>query len=203
MIHKQAFLGYKEQKNKALEFADYNYVLFLDADEALDNNLELSIQQAKVEFKYSGYTMNRCTNYCGKFIRHGSWYPDKKLRLFDKRLAGWVGDLVHERVDFISPGNQSFHLKGDLLHYSYYNIEEHITRSKRYSNLSALEYFRKGRRTGWIKKLVNPAWTFISGYILKLGFLDGKEGFQIAKISANATYLKYKKLGEMWKENEK
>ena len=202
-VYQHSFSGYTEQKNKALEFANNNYVLSLDADEALDGSLEASVLQVKEKFTCSGYTMNRCTNYCGKFIRHGSWYPDKKLRLFDKRVAKWAGHLVHEEVELTTAGTQTMHLKGDILHYSFYNMEEHLSRIEQYSTLSAQAYFAKGKRTSWVKKLFNPAWNFITGYILRLGFLDGRAGYRIANISAKATYLKYKKLGDIWKETGK
>ena len=201
-VYQHAFSGYSEQKNKALEFAKNNYVLSLDADEALDGRLEASVLQAKGKFTSSGYTMNRCTNYCGKFIRHGSWYPDKKLRLFDKRVAKWTGHLVHEEVELTTAGTLTIHLKGDILHYSFYTIEEHLSRIEQYSTLSAQAYFTKGKRTSWFKKLFNPAWNFITGYILRLGFLDGRAGYRIARISALSTFLKYKKLGDLWEEKK-
>ena len=197
------FAGFTEQKNKALEFTTYNYILSLDADEALDSKLEASILQAKENFTFSAYSMNRCTNYCGKFIRHGNWYPDRKLRLFDKRTARWAGNLIHEKVELLSPGSSTIQqLKGDLLHYSYYSVDEHFSRIEQYSSLSAQDYFKKGKWAGWFHLLVNPAWTFFSGYILRLGFLDGRAGFVIARITAIETYKKYNKLRILRKEVE-
>ena len=202
IVHEQPFQGYAKQKNRALEYALYNYILSLDADEALDAKLEASILQAKEKFTCDGYTMNRCTNYCGKFIRHGSWYPDRKLRLFDKRTAKWVGQFVHEKIEFLNR-NKICHLAGDILHYSYYNVEEHIARTEKYALLSAQEYYQKGKRSGRLKLFINPVLTFTSGYILRLGFLDGRAGLLIARISARSTYLKYKKLSEFYKEKKK
>ena len=189
----QAFLGYIEQKNKALEFAENDYVLCLDADEAIDEKLETSISEEKKNFSFKGYTMNRCTNYCGKFIRHGSWYPDRKLRLFDKKEAKWGGINPHDEVEFKSTG-ETKRLKGDILHYSYYNIEEHRKQNEHFSSISAEAYFKKGKRSNRLKMILNPAWAFVNGYFFRLGFLDGYFGFVIAKMVAQLTFLKYKKL---------
>lgn len=196
----QPFLGYIEQKNKALELSANNYVLSLDADEAIDQELESSILKAKRQFAYKGYTMNRCTNYCGKFIRHGTWYPDRKIRLFDKRAALWSGRLIHEHVALLSLEYDSCHLKGDILHYSYYNIAEHTLQNERYSSISAKAYFENGKKSNWFKLTINPAWAFIRCYLVRLGFLDGYYGFVIAKKVAHLTFLKYRKLYALQKQ---
>jgi glycosyltransferase involved in cell wall biosynthesis len=189
----QAFLGFVDQKNKALQFAENNYVLCLDADEAIDNKLEESILNEKKNFSYKGYIMNRCTNYCGKFIRHGSWYPDRKMHLFDKREAKWGGMDPHARVEF-EKKHETKRLKGDILHYSDYSMVEHTKLNDHYSTVAAETYFRKGKRSNVFKMTLNPAWAFINGYFFRLGFLDGYYGFVIAKMVAQLTFLKYKKL---------
>ncbi|MFI5133034.1 MAG: glycosyltransferase family 2 protein [Chitinophagales bacterium] len=193
LVYKQSFLGYTEQKNKALSFVSNNYVLSLDADEVVDSVLEKSILDAKRNFSFKGYTMNRCTNYCGKFILHGSWYPDRKLRLFDKREAQWSGVDIHEKVNFISPAITT-HLKGDILHYSYNSLEEHIAQNNRFSTISAEAYFKMGKKSSWFKILMNPTWAFFNSYFLRGGFLDGYHGFVIAKNVAHLTFMKYYKL---------
>jgi glycosyltransferase involved in cell wall biosynthesis len=195
-FYQQAFLGYIEQKNKALEFAENNYVLCLDADEAIDSKLEKSILEEKKNFSFKGYTMNRCTNYCGKFIRHGSWYPDRKLRLFDKGEAQWAGINPHDKVEFRSK-QKTERLKGDILHYSYYSIEEHTKQNQHFSAISAEAYLKKGKKSNYFKMIFNPAWAFINGYFFRLGCLDGYYGFVIAKKVAHLTFLKYKKLNEL------
>ncbi len=182
----QAFLGYIEQKNKALEYAENNYVLCLDADEAIDEKLSNSIREEMKNFSFKGYTMNRCTNYCGKFIRHGSWYPDRKLRLFDKREGQWAGINPHDKVEFTSK-QKTKHLKGDILHYSYYSIDEHKKQNEHFSAISAEAYFKKGKRSNAFKMIFNPAWAFINGYFFRLGFLDGHYGFVVAKKVAQLT----------------
>lgn len=195
----QAFLGFTDQKNNALELADNNYVLCLDADEAIDETLTHSILEEKKNFLYKGYTMNRCTNYCGQFIRHGSWYPDRKMHLFDKREAQWGGINPHAEVQFKTQ-QKAKRLKGDILHYSYYSMEEHERLNDHYSSVSAQEYFKRGKRSNFFNMIFNPAWAFIHGYFFRLGFLDGYYGFVIAKKVAQLTFLKYKKLYDLQKK---
>src|SRR5262245_55788275 len=91
IVYQEKFRGYIGQKNLAMQFASHNYILSLDADEALDDKLAASILKAKKSFSSRAYRMNRCTNFCGRFIRHGLWYPDRKIRLFDRRIAKWGG----------------------------------------------------------------------------------------------------------------
>jgi glycosyltransferase involved in cell wall biosynthesis len=189
----EKFRGYTDQKNLALQLSSYDYVLSLDADEALDETLRNAILQEKQNFQYPAYTMNRCTNYCGKFIRHGHWYPDKKLRLFNKRSARWSGMDLHEKVE-LAEGSGTGHLNGDILHYSYDSIHDHLTQGNKFTTIAAFEMQKKGKKGSFFKILVNPFWSFFSAYILRLGFLDGFYGFVIAMISAHLNFLKYVKL---------
>lgn len=192
-VHLQAFLGYVEQKNFALGLASNDYVLSLDADEALDKVLESSILDVKNNFAHQGYTMNRCTNYCGKFIRHGAWYPDKKLRLFNRSVAYWGGDNPHDKV-VIKEELPLKHLKGDILHYSYNSIEEHVLQNNKFSTISAETLFKRGKRTNIFKMTIHPLWAFILGYFLRGGFLDGFYGFVVALHVAHLSFLKHAKL---------
>ncbi|HUQ65071.1 MAG TPA: glycosyltransferase family 2 protein [Flavitalea sp.] len=189
----QPFLGYVEQKNMALEAAANDYVLSLDADEALDKVLECAILEEKKNFTYKGYSMNRCTSYCGKFIRRGSWYPDRKLRLIDKRYSFWGGDNPHDKL-VLKDHSGVKHLKGDILHYSYNSIEEHIQQNNKFSTISAETYFTKGKKTSLFKMILHPLWAFILGYIFRGGFLDGFYGFVIALHVAHLSFLKHAKL---------
>ncbi|MGE5106601.1 MAG: glycosyltransferase family 2 protein [Sphingobacteriales bacterium] len=193
IVHQQAFAGYIEQKNKALSLASNQYVLSLDADEAIDTVLEKSILELKKNITYKGYTVNRCTYYCGKFIRHGSWYPDKKLRLFDNLQARYGGVNPHDFIVFDSPQPVQ-HLKGEILHYSYNSLEEHIIQNNRFSTISAEAYLKKGRKSNWLKIIFNPAWAFINDYVIRRGFLNGFYGYVIAKNIAHLTFMKYYKL---------
>lgn len=202
IVKLQPFLGYVEQKNFALEAASYDYVLSLDADEALDKNLEQSIVEAKKNFSFKGYTMNRCTNYCGRFIRHGSWYPDRKLRLIDKSVAYWGGDNPHDKLIMKDDGPTK-HLRGDILHYSYHSIEEHALQNNKFSTISAETYFKRGKKTSIFKMVVHPFWAFFSGYIIRGGFLDGFHGFVVAIHVAHLSFLKHAKLYLMQTKAEK
>jgi glycosyltransferase involved in cell wall biosynthesis len=194
-VHLQPFLGYGEQKNRALSFAQYDYILSLDADEALDKTLEKSIFTLKSETSHAAaYTMNRCTNYCGKFIRHGAWYPDKQLRLFSRSAASWDGSFIHEKVTLKDESQKIQHIKGDILHYSYNSIEEHVQQNNNYSTISADTLFKKGKRTSIFKIVINPLWAFIVGYIIRLGFMDGFYGFVVALHVAHLSFLKHAKL---------
>ena len=192
-VRLQAFLGYVEQKNYALGLASHDYVLSLDADEALDSILEKSVLGAKKNWQYPAYSMNRCTNYCGKFIRHGAWYPDKKLRLVKKDLAYWGGDNPHDKL-IMKDGSVPVHLKGDILHYSYNTIEEHVLQNNKFSTISADTLFRRGKRTNIFNMIIHPWWAFILGYFFRLGFLDGYYGFVVALHVAHLSFLKHAKL---------
>lgn len=192
-VVQQPFAGYIQQKNDALALAQFDLVLSLDADEALDEHLQQSILSAKKNNMAAGYTMNRCTYYCGRFIRHGAWYPDRKLRLFSRQLAQWGGTNPHDKVEFHSPQTTT-HLAGDILHYSYYTMEEHIAQNNKFSTIAAESYFSLGKRTSLFRIWFNPCWAFFSGFILRGGFLDGFYGYVIARNVAHLTFMKHSKL---------
>lgn len=196
-FYQQVFSNYIEQKNKANEFSTYPYILSLDADEVISEELKQSILQVKKNWKYDGYFMNRMTNYCGKWIRHGNWYPDQKLRLWDKRKGSWEGMFIHEKVEISEDAKVGF-LKGDLLHYSYYSIEQHIDQLQKFTTIMAEEIFRKKKYPRIELLFIKPLWKFIHTYFIKLGFLDGYYGFVISIISAYSTFLKYVKARELF-----
>lgn len=187
-----AFDGHIAQKNRAITHAAHPFVLSLDADEALDDRLRESVRGAK-SGDADGYTMNRLTNYCGSWIRHGGWYPDRKLRLWDSRLGAWTGTDPHDRYE-MRKGARIEHLGGDILHYSYYTIADHLKQVDYFTTIAAKAHAAKGARAGFIKRWLSPMAKFLGSYVLQLGFLDGKHGFTIARISAYATRLKYTKL---------
>ncbi len=196
----QEFLGYIEQKNYALSFAKYDYVLSLDADEALSEELIDNILYIKSGFESDGYTMNRLTNYCGTWIKHGGWYPDRKLRLFNHRLGNWGGVNPHDEFIFSDQVKIS-HIKGNILHYSYYTINDHHKQIDHFTTISANQLYEKGKYPGTLKKYLSPFVRFIKDYILNFGFLDGKAGLQISILSARASYIKYIKLRDLYNKN--
>ncbi len=191
-VVQESFPGHIQQKNRALQLAKHNMVLSLDADEALNDILLNSIIAVRDSLAGRAFTMNRCTNYCGKFIRHGLWYPDRKLRLFDKRLVHWGGTNPHDKI---IPNRRlnSMHLKGDILHFSYNSIEEHLLQNNLFSNIAANAMYESGKQFRFWKLIINPTWSFFNGYILRAGFLDGIYGFMIAINAAHYTFLKYSK----------
>ncbi len=187
------FAGHIEQKNYALGQAHHPWVLSLDADEALSEILRQSILAAKANWKAEGYSMNRRTNYCGQWINHSGWYPDRKLRLFDKRLGHWGGQNPHDKV-IMNQGCRVEQLAGDLLHYSYYSVDEHIERVRRYAKMGAQALHNRGKKGSYWKLIFNPPFKFIRNYLLRRGFLDGRAGFTVCRIAALETYWKYREL---------
>lgn len=189
-----AFEGHIEQKNWAITQASNPYVLSLDADEALDETLKRSILKVKENWTHDAYSMNRLTNYCGKWIHHCGWYPDTKLRLWNARKGEWGGDNPHDKFELFDKEAKTLHLEGDLLHYSYYTLEDHYKQVTYFTDILAKAQYNKGKKAPLIVLLFSPIVKFMKDYFFKLGFLDGKAGFTICRISAYATYTKYKKL---------
>ncbi len=187
-----AFDGHIEQKNRAITHALHPFILSLDADEALDDSLRKAVLQAKVG-EADGYTMNRLTNYCGSWIRHGGWYPDVKLRLWDSRKGRWTGVNPHDRYE-LDTGSRIEHLPGDILHYSYYTLADHVRQVNYFTDIMAKANLERGKRSSLLRILFSPLVKFLGDYVLRLGFLDGYHGFVIAMVSAHATFLKYAKL---------
>lgn len=202
IVKQDKFSGYKQQKNKALQLATHDYVLSLDADEVLSRKLIDSILKAKKEFKHKAYFMNRYNNYCGRFIKHGLWYPNQKLRLFDKRIASWGGMNPHDKIE-LSENNVARFLEGDIVHYAYNTIDEHLRRNEELSTIAARSLFEAGKKKHWSKIFLSPIWSFFNGYFLRLGFLDGYFGFVIAIQTASQSYLKYQKLRRLQKQHKK
>jgi glycosyltransferase involved in cell wall biosynthesis len=193
IIHQERFRGYIGQKNFAMQLASHNYILSLDADEALDQELAASIFQAKQDFQHRAYRMNRCTNYCGRFMKHGLWYPDKKIRLFDRRIAKWGGLNPHDKIELMQ-GFTFHHLDGNILHYAFDTADDLIWRNNRISSIAAVSLYNSGKRSSWFRMLANPTWAFLNGYFFRLGFLDGFEGFTFAINISHQVFLKYSKL---------
>ena len=187
--------GYSNQKNWANEQATHDLILSMDADEELSSELHSSIEKAlggdENNFKFA-----RKANYCGVWINHTGWYPDTKFRIFNRRKTRWEGP-IHEYL--VTTDSEPILLKGDLLHFSYRTVFEHVAQSNKFSNLSALALLQSGEAPSLFKMIINPIVRFIKFYITKLGFLDGKYGFIISAISAHEVFLKYAK---HWQMNE-
>ncbi len=198
-FYQQAFKGYIEQKNSALQFAQYNWVLSLDADEEVSETLFREIKKVLQKPDADAYTFNRLNNYCGKWIRHSGWYPDKKLRLWKKEKGRWGGVNPHDKV-VMEKGSSIKFLKGDLLHYSYRSVEEHIAQINKFSTIAAHEAHKNGKRTNLLTILLRSWWKFFRNYFIKLGILDGYYGFVICSLTGWETFIKYVKLKELNKK---
>ncbi len=194
------FVDYIQQHEFANSAAAYDHILSIDADERLSEDLKESIKNVKKYWKHDGYSMNRMTNYCGKWIKHSGWYPDIQHRLYDRRKGKWTGNKIHERFTLME-GCTKGHMKGDLLHFSYSSISQHVNQANNFTDLTAMAAFEAGKRSGFFKIFLNPIIKFIRNYFFNSGFLDGYYGFVICQISANATFLKYIKLRELHKSS--
>ena len=192
------FEGHIEQKNWAITQAKYPHILSLDADEALSEALQKEVLAAKDTWDADAYYFNRLTNYCGKWIKHCGWYPDQKLRLWDSRKGVWGGTNPHDKF-LLDSGTTQKHLKGDLLHYSYYTISQHVLQIEKFTSISAKEAVGNGKSMGIGGLLLKPVWKFIRDYFFRLGILDGYYGFVICKLSAFATFTKCLKMIELSK----
>lgn len=187
--------GYAGQKNFASESATHDWILSLDADESLSEALEGEIWQIKKNGpEFDAYTMPRLAQYLGRWILHSGWYPDRKVRLFDRRKATWVGQRVHESVVV---GGRIGHLKSNILHFTCSSLSEHLKTMDRYTTLAAEQLVDDKKQVGWTQLVLDPPWTFFHTYVLKRGFLDGMEGLTIAYMAALYNFLKYAKARNM------
>lgn len=195
-VFQETWSGFSESKNKANAKASGQYILSVDADEELSPELQSSILKIKSEINKDAYALNRLTNYCGKWIRHSGWYPEYKIRLFKSDLAVWQGD-IHEELKFNYKPTIA-KLQGDLLHYSYPTVEHYLQKIIQYNRIVAQKNFKRNSNPSLIYHgVVKPAFHFVKKYFFKLGFLDGYEGFVIAKMSAFGKFLNYITLKEL------
>jgi glycosyltransferase involved in cell wall biosynthesis len=185
--------GYRSQKQFAVDAASHDWVLFLDADERLSSQLRTEIEAVRDGgfTENAGWSVPRITDYFGRFLRHGNAYPDRLIRLFDRRRGGWIGEEIHENTRV---SGRVGRLRGHLEHYSYRSLSDHHSRMQRYADLMANALYARGKRCGLGKVLVNPQWRFFRGYLLRLGFLDGWRGLVFALIEANYVRRKYLQL---------
>ena len=191
------FDGHIEQKNWAITQAKFPYVLSLDADEALSDELKKNILAVKNNWKHDGYYMNRLTNYCGQWIHHCGWYPDKKLRLWDSRKGKWGGVNPHDKYEMNEGDKSTEFLKGDILHYSYYSVDQHYKQAEKFAEIASRAMKIQGKKISSLMIYIKTGFKFFRNYFLKLGFLDGSYGYTICKITAWETYLKYSKLHQL------
>lgn len=194
--------GYSSAKNFANTQAKYDWIFSIDADEELSDELKKSILEVKKKnAEPKQYKINRLVNYCGKWIKHGGWYPDIKVRFFDRRKTKWEG-IIHEKL-MNADEKKCELLKGECYHYTYYTIEQHIKQAQHFTNIAAQDLFKNGAKPNYFKMIFSPAAKLLRDYFFRTGFLDGSAGFTIAWISAKASYWKYYKLKKLHSANEK
>jgi glycosyltransferase involved in cell wall biosynthesis len=188
--------GHIGQKNFAVSLAKNDWVLCVDADERVTPELrEAVLRTVAQEPAYAGYAVNRRNIYLGAWIRHGGWYPDAKVRLFDRRRARWGGVNPHDHVIVDGPEGR---LDADLEHLSYRDITHHLTKSiDFFSSISAREKLARGQGLLGLQLVFGPPWKFFKMFVLRLGFLDGWRGFVVAVLGAFFVFLKYAKLWEL------
>lgn len=187
------FEGYGEQKIVALHETRHDWILSIDADEELSPALQQSILTVKDKQQYDAYSFNFLTNYGGRWIRHSGWYPNPKMRFWNKQRGHMKGDKVHEGW-VLDEGATTGFLQGDILHHSFPTISSHLKKVEQYSEIGARFDVARGKKVSLLKLWFAPGWTFISIFLFRAGFLDGYYGWVIAKISAFAAFAKYLKI---------
>lgn len=198
-VYQTKWLGYGPTKNFANSKATNDWILSVDADEVLSPGLIVEIQNLKLN-QGEIYAINMLTNYCGTWIRHSGWYPMFKKRLFPKPIAKWSDREVHENLEY--PNHiQVKKLSGIIHHYSYKNKEDHIQKSDRYALEGAKQLIKEGKNPSIIKKVFGPPFRFFRMYILRAGFLDGKNGFLLAVRESNMVKKRYEYYNKL-KNNE-
>lgn len=193
-VYETDWPGFGIQKQRALELAQGDWVLSIDADEVVSAELRQEIEMALVQTQFNGYEIPRLSSYCGKQIRHGGWWPDYVLRLFRRNAGYFTDSVVHERIVVQGEMGQ---LTSPLLHDAFVNLDEVLHKVNSYSSLGAKMLHQKGVQSSLSKALFKALWTFIRTYWLKAAFLDGRQGLMLSISNAEGTYYKYVKLLEL------
>jgi glycosyltransferase involved in cell wall biosynthesis len=183
--------GFGPQKNRALNHAGKDWVFSIDADERVTPELRAEIEQAMKTGEADGFYCPRLSQFCGKFVHHSGWYPDYVLRLFKRGTGRFSESLVHESVLLTGSTGK---LKTPLLHYSYLTAADVERKVEHYSRAAAQQMFQSGKRSSRLGAALSGGWAFVRTYVVRLGVLDGSAGWNIARMNARTTYLKYRKL---------
>jgi glycosyltransferase involved in cell wall biosynthesis len=194
----EPFRGWTLQKQRAIELASHEWVLSLDADEEVSPELAAAIQEALAPGAGSdGYALARKTWYAGRFIEHSGWWPEWRVRLFDRRRGRFAGRDPH---DFVELQGTVGKLEGALFHYPYKDLAQHLAKIDAYTTTMARERAERGERCGWLDLIVRPPARFLRMFVLRRGFLDGRRGLVLAGFGAFYVFLKYAKLWELTRE---
>jgi hypothetical protein len=198
-VIEQAWLGFGPQKQFAVEQASNDWVLCIDADERVSDELRTSIVAELAAPKCHAYRFPRCNRFMGRYLRHGEGYPDWSLRLFDRRQARWSDDAVHEKVLTEAAVGE---LHGDLLHDSAETLAHYLAKQDRYTTLAAAEALAAGRRASLLHLLLSPLLRFVKFYVARLGFLDGLPGLVHILVGCRNSHMKYEKMRSILKERK-
>lgn len=199
LVYHHRWLGYIGQKNLIKDLAEGPWILFVDADEEVSPRLR---EEILAEFESgrprdtAGYFFPRMVWYLGRWIRHGDWYPDAKLRLFRKELGTCGGREPHDRTTVKGPTKRC---RAPLYHYTYTDVSDHVATLNRFSNITAEGWYRDGRRFHWHDLAFRPTFRFLRSYVLKAGFLDGRPGFIVAILTSYGVFIKYARLWELYR----
>jgi glycosyltransferase involved in cell wall biosynthesis len=193
--------GFVAQRNVAVDAAGHDWVLALDADERITEELRDEIQELRRQgFAAAGYRIPRVAFHLGRWIRATDWWPDPQVRLFDRRRARWEGELVHESVRVRGP---LLRLRSEMAHFPYRNVSDHLGKIDRYTTLWAQQMHASGRRVRTLDLLFAPNWAFFRNYFLKGGLRLGRAGLTISVLNSYYTYLKLAKLEEMERDQRR
>lgn len=195
-LHEGSWEGFGKTKAKANTLAKYDWVLSLDADEAIDEQLKQSLRALNPADEKVVYDLYFKSYLGNAVLNHGEWGGDHHIRLFNRKLVSWDEEPVHERL-LIPEGFETRKLEGFVLHRTMADINDYMTKMTRYAMLNAEKYFQQGKKASWYKIRLSPGFTFFHYYFLKLGFLDGYAGYVCAKMTAHYTFLKYARLKEL------
>lgn len=195
------FEGHIQQKNFALEKALYDHVLSLDADEVLSQQALKAVQKMKNSNEFMPCSFKRLTNYCGKWIKHCGWYPDRRIRLVDRKNARWAGENPHDTLVLDQNVNVKA-VKADILHYSFASIASHAQTANFFSDIASKTHIEKSKRKVFFLTdiILNPFFTFFKKFFFQLGFLDGAYGFVVCILSSYSNFLKYVKIWNLQKK---
>ena len=200
-IFERKWTNFSDQKNFGDGLAAHPWILSLDADERLSPELRAEIEaMLDDEPDCAAFSMPRKVYYLGRWIKHSGWYPDRKVRLFRKERARWEGAYIHESLVVVGEVRK---LKGDIHHYTYKNIADHLGRMNRFSDLGAQKLYAEKKKCRWYHLLLQPFGRFVKSYILKRGFLDGFAGMVISVLNGYGIFIRYAKLREIWKKGER
>jgi glycosyltransferase involved in cell wall biosynthesis len=201
VVIKAAWQGYGPTKNIGINAAKYNWILSLDADEAIDEQLKQAVKNISTADEQNVYNLNFKNFFCGKWVRYGEWGTDRHIRLFNRKTVQWDAAAVHEQLQLPKQA-KVITLPGNVLHYTVHSLQDYMEKTVRYARMNAAKYFEQGKKSSFVKLRLSPSFSFVQNYLLRLGFLDGWEGYLTAKTTAWYTFLKYAYLKELWRNEE-